>query len=122
MGLLSGNTLQGIFGRAFRAVYEDGLVVQVRKLRQPNGTLLDQAVLQTPVKVQLDEVTESMRKVEGYAATDQRAIILRDGFPLEHLDTDCRLVARGYTWMLHEVTTDPARAYFEARASRGSAV
>lgn len=118
MGLLSGNTLKGIFGRAFRPIYEDGRLIQVQKARLPNGTLVDQIIEQFDVKIQLDAVTEDMRQAEGYASTDQRCLILRDGLPIEHLDTDCRLVARDYLWTLHEVTTDPARSYFEARAAR----
>lgn len=121
MGLLSGNTLQGILGRVFAGIYEDGELIEARKIRQPNGVLRDQIVERHTVKVQLDVVTERMRQAEGYAATDQRAIVLRAGLPVQDITTDFRLLARGKVWHLNEVTTDPARSHFEARATLAQA-
>ena len=121
MGLLSGDTLQGIFGRVLAGIFEDGELIEARKIRQPNGVLRDQIVERHPVKVQLDVVTERMRQAEGYAATDQRAIVLRAGLPVQDITTDFRLLARGKVWHLNEVTTDPARSHFEARATLAQA-
>ena len=121
MGLLSGDTLQGIFGRVLAGIFEDGELIEARKIRQPNGVLRDQIIERHPVKVQLDVVTERMRQAEGYAATDQRAIVLRAGLPVQDITTDFRLLARGKVWHLNEVTTDPARSHFEARATLAQA-
>ena len=117
MGLLSGNALQKVFGKVFRAVYEDGQLLEIRKVRQPNGTLRDEVVAEHAVKVQFDVVTSEMSKQEGYATTDQRCIVLRDRLTVEEITTDFRLIGRGKRWTLNSVTTDPARSYFDSRAS-----
>ena len=117
MGLLSGNSIQNIFGKVFSSVYEDGSLVRIQKVRQPNGTLLDVPLAPVPVKVQLDRVTERMSRADGYASTDKKVIILRAGLLLDWIDSDNRLMAQGKLWLLNEVETDPARSHFEARAS-----
>ena len=119
MGLLSTNRLQKIFGRAFRGVYAEGTLIQSSKVRKPNGTLATEEVARYAVSVQFDECTESMKQSLGYASTDCRAIILRDGLALDltNMSTDCYLIGDGKGWNLNQVTTDPARSYFEARAS-----
>lgn len=116
MGLLSGDTLKNIFGSVFRGIYEDGTLVEIQKVRQPNGTLRDQVTASHPVKIQLDKVTEAMRASEGYAGTDKRVLILRKGLDVEWITTDFRLRARGVEWLLTSVETDPARSHFDARA------
>lgn len=117
MGLLSGDGLSRIFGRAFSSIYEDGELVVIEKVRQPNGTMVSGITARYDVKVQLDVVTERMSRIAGAAVTDQRCLILRSGLGLDKIPTTCRLLARGDTWLLNEVSTDPARSYFEARAS-----
>ena len=119
MGLLDTTRLQKIFGRAFSGVYGSGTLVQSGKVRQTNGTLVTTIIAQHPVKVQFDACTEAMRASSGYASTDTRAIILRDGLSLEltQLDSDCYLIGAGFEWNLNEIYTDPARSYYEVRAS-----
>lgn len=119
MGLLDTNRLQKVFGRAFKGIYGTGVLVQSGKVRQPNGTLMTQIIAEHEVKVQFDVCTEAMRLASGYASTDTRAIILRDGLGLDltQANSDCYLIGDGREWNLNEITTDPARSYFELRAS-----
>lgn len=119
MGLLSGNGLQRIFGRAFKGVFAQGVIVHVRKNRQPNGTLRSEVMGRHVVSVQFDSVTEAMRSTQGYSATDMRVIILRHDLDLDltEFSSDCIVAGNGYFWSLSDVTTDPARSYFEARGS-----
>lgn len=118
MGLLSGDAIRRLMGRVFTPIYEDGELLEIQKIRQPNGTLRDNVVSRRAVKVQMDVVTHEMKSDKGFASTDQRALILRQQIPdVPYLTADFRLVARGKVWLLNGVTTDPAQSYFEARAS-----
>lgn len=116
MGLLSGSSISAIFGSVFGKVFEDGVLQKVDKRRLPNGTLSSVVLEEFPILVQLDSVTERMSRAEGAAVTDKRIIILRDRLYVE-ITSDDLVIARGKSWSLNEVDTDPARSYYEARGS-----
>lgn len=119
MGLLDSNRLQRMLGRAFKGVYGSGVILREGKSRSTNGTLTSVLEGRYPVRFQLDQCTESMKREEGYASTDMRVIILRDGLQLDltQFSSDCKVIAGGFEWGVSEFNTDPARAYFEARGS-----
>ena len=49
MGLLDGNRLQRILGRAFKGVYDSGVLLRTGKVRQPIGTVVDSVLGRYPI-------------------------------------------------------------------------
>lgn len=73
---------------------------------------------ETPCSVQVDKVTELMRRDPEYRDKDVRLIVIN----IANIDTDARIqIATGDhagTWMIQSVERDPAAIGFDCRGRR----
>ena len=114
MGLLDGG-LARTFHAALSTLY---LNATLHRRGEPvyadDGTITGGAT-DVPCKAQVDEATEAMRQAEGFAASDQRVIVLSaslDG-PIT-TDDEITVEGRG-RFGIAGVTRDPAGAYWDCR-------
>lgn len=121
MGLLDTNQLQKAFGSAFKSIYGSGQLIRITMQRQPEGTIVPTEQSPVPIKVQVDQMTEAMRRQEGASDRDVRILVLQDGLTGPALTSDDVVIAQGVRWKLFGLTQDPARAYYEARGVRDAA-
>lgn len=118
MSMLDTDILQSTLGQAFAAVFGAGELIRVVMERQPGGIYLPVEQPPVPIRVQVDTVTEAMRQAAGYSAEDVRLLILQHGLTGPAPTTDDIVVAQGVRWRLSGIGQDPARSYFEMRATR----
>lgn len=106
MSLLEGG-IRTLFGRAFSRLFLDGTLHKVQLVDDGVGGMTE-AVIDYPIKVQVDRADEVMRETPGYTATDCKLIVLQDGVPVL-IDTADRITARGSLWsVMGFVRRDPA--------------
>lgn len=118
--LLSGG-LARTFAAAFGGLYLPG---RIHRYASPvfddGGSIVPAAPVTTDCRVQVDAVTEAMRRAEGYTEADCRILILAAG--LGELTTDDRVEVlagpHAGLWLIASVDRDPAGAVFDCRGRR----
>jgi hypothetical protein len=117
MRLLDG-ALAETFAAVFGGVYSDGLLYRPNDFADDgkgggDGQGFDDP---QPVKVQVDQATQSMRQAEGFVEGDVRILMLAHG--VAGVTSDCEIEARGTRYMIEFVGTDPAGSYWEVRGRK----
>lgn len=116
--------LAAVFGAAFGGLYLPALVHVPAEVEYDAGGSIVPGVAAEPVpcRVQVDGVTEAMRRAEGFSERDMRLMVLAAGLGTE-ITTDCRVeVLQGPhagLWLVASVARDPAGAYWDCRGRRG---
>lgn len=116
MSLLDGGGA-ALLTRIFSPLYLPGTVYAVTTTYDRYGEPTE-TVTETPCRIQIDSMTESMRSAEGSADTDRRAIVLNAS-----VTTDDKLSANagayaGSRWLVMSVERDPAASHWICRVRR----
>lgn len=116
--LLDTDAIKDLFGEVFGEIYGDGNLRRQAMTDDGEGGYTPGSVMNYPIKVQVDACTERMRESPGYTATDMRLLILQSGVGINEITTNDEVTtADGRRWQCNEVTSDPARSYWECRGS-----
>ena len=116
MGLLDGGIKQ-LFGTVFGGIYLDGTLHTGSFDVNSMGDVSSSPAAAIPIKVQVEECTENMRKAEGYSADDVALIVLQDGIGIVPT-SDHEITARGVRYRLNTpITADPAGSHWIIRGT-----
>lgn len=107
--------ISALFGDVFGEIYLDGIVARHALVHDSSGGGTS-TVTSEPCKVQVDDVTEAMRRQEGYTSADVRLMVLQASTAIA-VDTDCRVTVDGVEYIVGWVGQDPAKSYWECRAT-----
>lgn len=116
MSILDDGSLAAEFYDVLAPLYADATLRRVTLTDDGSGSYTpsndDMAV-----KAQRDDMNEAMRAAAGYTDRDVRFLVLAQGLA-EPIDSDCRLIYGGETYLVSSARTDPAGAYWECRCRR----
>lgn len=125
MSILNG-AVSKVLRTAFSLVYDDGILTRVEKTYETDGDISESSPKAYSVKVQVNQLTEEMRKNNGvtdpvvlrnalYTGASAVIFILQnDGVP-KPVRSDS-IVVDDRTWIIESSEEDPASAYWSVLA------
>lgn len=102
--------MQAVFGAAFGALYQDGVLHSVIATDDGLGGFTSTAV-DTPIKLLVDSLSDTDRAAGGLPRTAVRITVLRAGMP-GAIDVDDQISVSGASYRVLQAETDPAGASF----------
>lgn len=113
MTLLEGD-IRSLFGSVFSTIYDDGTMTTIAMTDDGQGGIVKTPTTQA-CKVQRDDLTEIQRLELGYAPSDVRLLVLRQGLsaPVTTGDT-ITVYSQTYT-VGPAVSTDPGNSHWVIR-------
>jgi len=122
MGILSGDGAT-LFGSIFSGIYLSGRVYKQEPVYDAYGELVVTEA-EYDAKLQVDAMTEAMRREAGSSEQDRRIIILSTSTNAP-IDTDCEILCdegpySGVRFQVASIDRDPCGAYWQIRGVRAS--
>lgn len=118
MGLLDGG-IAAVFSAALSGLYLDATLHRGTgdPIYDDDGNItgyLDTG--DVAIKCQVDVATEAMRRAEGFAEGDARALILAQG--IGEVTSDHQITVRGQLWHILSAELDAAASHWTCRARK----
>ena len=110
------------FASVFSAIYDDGTLHVPTRSEGNDGDVTvtftgdDGQPAGTPIKGQVNQLTEAMRQAAGYTATQQQLIVLQAG--VTRVSTDYEITLGGVRWKIAAVEADPLNSHWILRGER----